>query len=123
MIGERLVEVVAHIPAHAQPVGSHPHELAFGADPFQEHHQLEPKEDDGINGRAAIAFCVAAAHELTHEGEIDRAVQVAVEVVGRHQVLQGQRRDRRNSTVFPAHHGVAPFGCWRCWPEAVQAAL
>src|SRR5689334_15589655 len=41
MIGEQLVEIVTEIPAQAEAVGSHSEQLAFGADPLEEHDELQ----------------------------------------------------------------------------------
>jgi hypothetical protein len=39
LIGQVLVQVVAEIPPHAEPVGGHPHQLALGAQALEERHQ------------------------------------------------------------------------------------
>jgi hypothetical protein len=38
MVGQRLVEVLAQVPAHTQPVGRQAHEEPFRAYPFEKHH-------------------------------------------------------------------------------------
>lgn len=50
MLWQGLVQVVAQIPAHAEPVGGQPHELTFRADALEEHHQLEPE----VSSRTAL---------------------------------------------------------------------
>ena len=50
VVGQRLGQVVAEIPAQAQPVGDDPHELPLGAQPLEEQHQLQLEEDDRVDG-------------------------------------------------------------------------
>jgi hypothetical protein len=40
MVGQRLEEVVAQVSPHREAIRDHPHELAFGAQILEEHHQL-----------------------------------------------------------------------------------
>ena len=49
VVGERLGQVVAEVPAQAEPVGDHPHELALGAQPLEEQDQLQLEEDDRVD--------------------------------------------------------------------------
>ena len=52
MVGERLGQVVAEIPAQAQPVGDDPQQLALRAQPLEEQDQLQLEEDDRVDGGA-----------------------------------------------------------------------
>src|SRR5215472_11362367 len=108
MVGQRLVEVVPRIPAHRQIVGDLLHELPLGADPGEEHDELQSKEDLGIDG-GTTAGGVAIGGEATHKREIEDALEVAVEVAPRHCSL---KRDE-DGTVEVAglgwtEHGTPP---------------
>ena len=41
------------VPPHAQAIGSHPHELALGAESFEIQHELQREEDHRTDGRSA----------------------------------------------------------------------
>ncbi len=62
-------------------------ELALGADSLEEHHELQPEEDHGIDARA-VPICIALLRPLPHKTEVQLGLKVAVEVVGRDQGLQ-----------------------------------
>jgi len=68
-------------------------QIALGADALEEHHQLELEEDDRIDARSSPVG-IEAVRPIADEGQVERGFQVAVEVVGRNQVLQrdGDRR-------------------------------
>jgi hypothetical protein len=88
VIGQRFVQVVSEKPADAQAVGGHPHELALRADILEEHHQLQAKEDHGVDAGPA-AFGVQRAHQLSDEGEIQLLFEAPmIEVVSRDEILQ-----------------------------------
>ena len=61
-----ISEVVAQIPAQAQAVGHHPHELALGAQVLEEEDELELEEDDGID-RWSSAFRVVLPDPVADE--------------------------------------------------------
>ena len=88
MIRQGLVQVVAQEPPDTEPVGRQAQQLTLGADPLEEHDQLEAEEDHRIDGGAPDTGDVAVPHQLAREAEVEDAVQVAVEVVGRHQRLE-----------------------------------
>jgi hypothetical protein len=54
---------------------------------------------------------VAIPRQIVHEGEIEHAVQVAVEVVGRDELLKRHQRERSEQLRFRAHHG-RPLSSW-----------
>ncbi len=80
MVGQRLIEMVAEVPAHTESVRRHAEERAFGADPFKEHDQLAFEEDDWIDARSPHAGGITVLDEVAHEREIEHPVEVAVEV-------------------------------------------
>src|SRR5207249_1235188 len=41
VVGQRLTEAVAEVPAEAESVGDGAHQLAFGPQPLEEQHQLQ----------------------------------------------------------------------------------
>jgi hypothetical protein len=53
LVGQGFAQIVADIPPYAEPVGDQTQEVAFGANAFKEHHQLELEEDDRINAGAS----------------------------------------------------------------------
>jgi hypothetical protein len=58
VVGERLGQIVAEIPAQAEPIGDHLHELTFGAQPFEEEDELQcslKKTTGSIEGRPVSA--------------------------------------------------------------------
>jgi len=53
VVGQRLEQVVAQVPAQGQAVRDYPHQLALGADVLEEHDELELEEDDRVDRRPA----------------------------------------------------------------------
>jgi hypothetical protein len=90
MVRERLVQGVAQVPAMRQVERGRLAELPLAPQPFEEEEELQLEEDHRIEPRAPDAG-VAVAHELAHEREIERGLQVAVEVARRHTRLQRHR--------------------------------
>jgi hypothetical protein len=103
MIWQGFVQFVPQIPPDAESVSGQAHEIAFGAHPFEEHHQLEPEKDDRIN-RWASSSRIRILDEVIDKGEIKDAVQSAIKVVLGHQGLQGDCWYRCNDAYFLAHH-------------------
>jgi hypothetical protein len=64
LIRHGLVQVVAQVPADAQPVGRQVQQLPLRADAFEEHHQLQLEEDHRVDGRAFLPG-VLLADQLT----------------------------------------------------------
>jgi hypothetical protein len=87
-VGQGFVQVVAENPPDTEPVGDQTQEQTFRADIFEEHHELQPEENYRINGGASQAGSIAVLHQLPNKGEIEDAVQVAIEVCGRHQFVE-----------------------------------
>ena len=87
VVGQRLVQGVAQVPAVGQVEAGRLHQLALAAQPLEEQDQLELEEDHRVEARSPDPG-VAVADQLAHEGEVERRLQVAVEVPRRHQVLQ-----------------------------------
>ena len=101
MVGQGLVKVVAQIPPHTEPVGDQAHEVAFGADALEKHHQLQLEEDHRINGGASHPGHIAVLHQIPHKGKIKHTVEVAIEVI---------RRDHSRRTA-PAPANRAALFC------------
>lgn len=87
VVGQGLVQVVAEIPAHTETVGANPLKLALRAHPFEEQNELELKEHDRVD-RGPTACGIAIAHQVAHKAQIECALDVAVEVVCRHEVVE-----------------------------------
>ena len=60
-----------------------PHQQPFGANVLKEYHQLQLEEYNGINRRTALAD-TRLLDELPHKREIQRVLQVPIEVILRH---------------------------------------
>ena len=80
MIGQGLVQIVANIPPHAEPICCMLHQEPFGADIFKEHDQLQFEEHDRING-GATTTCIALMHKLPHKREVKGSFEMAIEVI------------------------------------------
>jgi len=57
VVGQLLVQVIAEVPSNAQSISGDSHQLALGADPLEERHELELEEASWIDGRSP-AFLV-----------------------------------------------------------------
>jgi hypothetical protein len=62
-------------------------QLALGADALEEHDQLQLEEDDRINARAT-PFGVQLPRPLPPEAQIERRLEVAVEVGPGNEILK-----------------------------------
>src|SRR5216683_123906 len=80
MIGKRFVQVIPHIPAHAQPISRMVHQLPFRTYTLEKHHQLQFEKHNGINRRTTTA-CIGLLNKLTHKGEVECSLQVSIEVI------------------------------------------
>ena len=87
VVRQLLVEGVAQIPTVGEIEAGRLDQFALGADPFKEHHQLELDEDDRVNGRPT-ALSIELPCPLPDETEVERRLQVAVEIVSRNEVLE-----------------------------------
>jgi hypothetical protein len=109
VVGQRLIEVVAGVPTNGEVVPCLLHQLAFRADPFEEHRQLEAEEDFGIDGGSS-AGGVAVGSEVAHEREVEDAVEVAIEMILRHVRFEGNKDGTIEISRFRrAEHGAPPF--------------
>lgn len=106
MVGQRLVEVIAEIPAHADAVGGDELELASRADTLEELDQMELEEDDGVN-RGAAEGGVALTHQISDKAQVKRALQMPVEMVGGHQVVERDAFLRGKDSSFDSSSPVS----------------
>jgi hypothetical protein len=84
------------------------HQLALAAQPLEEQDQLELEEHDRVEARS-LGARVAVADQLAHEAQVERRLQVAVEVVRRHQVVQrGRHRAVHPAGLRRAEHRQRP---------------
>src|SRR5262249_51686820 len=75
---------------------------------------------------------ITVLDELAHKGEIQHPIQVAIEVIRGHQLLEGDGRQGREVPRFLPHHGDSPFlpplggdqrdpiTTWACCPAATN---
>jgi hypothetical protein len=87
VIGQRLVQGVAEVPAMGQVHAGQLDQLALRADPLEEHDQLELEEDDRIDARPP-AFLIGAARQVTDERQVELGLEMAVEMVSGNQGVQ-----------------------------------
>ena len=87
MVGQGLVEIVAHVPPHREAVGDDAHQFSLATDTFIEHDQLQAEEDFGVDARTARGG-VAILDQFSHEGEIELLLKAAVEVVLWHEIFE-----------------------------------
>src|SRR3954447_15024808 len=132
MVGQLFMEVVSQEPPQAEAVGGDLHELAFGADALKEHNELEFEKDDRVNRRAPTGG-VAWVDELADKGEVQRALDVAIELVGWHEIVErdvdkwGERAALGSQHMSLAPSAGCPSLSWGvrpgAWPtRAVQCA-
>lgn len=55
-------------------------ELAFGAQTLEEEDQFQLEEDDRIDGGTPVRG-ITLLHPITHEGEIEFTLEMAIEVI------------------------------------------
>src|SRR5260370_28630345 len=103
MIGQGLTHIIAQIPQNAEPVCRMAHQLAFRAYPLKKHDELQFEEHHRLNGRTTTV-CIGLMHQLAHTREIKRSLQMAIEVIPRHQVLKGYIDERHKVPLFSSHH-------------------
>src|SRR5207249_9746034 len=65
------LQIISHVPPHAQPIRHLTQKQTFGADVFEKHHQLELEKDHRINGWSP-SRSVILAHEIVDKREIQR---------------------------------------------------
>src|SRR5260370_6239988 len=103
MVGQRLIQIVAHVPAHAQSIRNLAQEQALGADVFKEHHQLQLKKHDWINGGSSNDR-VGLTHQIIYKREIQNFLQMAVKMVLGNQFLQRYVDQCGKRPLFETHH-------------------
>jgi len=82
--------------------------VPFGANPLEEHHELQLEEDHGIH-RGTITARIAFGNEIAHEREIKDAVEAAVEMVCGDEVVERNVHQGEEVALFAAHHGAHSF--------------
>lgn len=87
MVRQRLLQVVAQVPADAKPVGRDLHKLPLGPQAFKEKDNFELEKDHGIDAGATYGG-VAVGHQLPDKREIERRLEAALEVVLRDELFE-----------------------------------
>ncbi len=87
VVRQRLIQVIAQVPAMREVKRHRLHQLALGAQTLEEEDELELEEDDRVDAGSA-ALRVAIGHPLTHEVKIQDSLEVAVEVIAGDQLIQ-----------------------------------
>ena len=73
-------------------------QLPLGAEPLKEQDQLQLEEDHRVDGGSPDVR-VGITHQVAHEAQVERAFQMAIEVIWRNQIFKrdgGQRTKRRS---------------------------
>jgi len=121
VVGQGLIEMVAQVPAVRQVEAGGRDELALGADPLEEHDQLQAEENHRVDARPT-ALGVASRDPAAHEGEVERGVKMTVEMVRRHQRLQrGHHRPVQAARLWRPQHAnplSAARARWRYYGRA-----
>ena len=87
MIRELFVEGVAQIPAVGQVEAGRRDELARGADPFEEHDQLQLEKDDRVDARPS-SVSIEIVDPFTDEAKIELRLKAAVEIARGNELVQ-----------------------------------
>jgi hypothetical protein len=104
VVGQGLVEVVSQIPADAKAVGHNSHQLPLASQSLEEEDKLEFEEDYRVHARATSGG-VAIDDQFPHKREIERPLQVSVEVLLRDEFFEREVREWSKVTLLNAHHG------------------
>ena len=80
MVGQKLVEIVAQVPADTEAVGGDLHQLALGAQILQKENKLELKENHRVD-RGPPARSIAVSNQFAYEREVDGSFQTTIEVI------------------------------------------
>ena len=104
MVGQRLAQVIAQVPQHAEPICGMAHQLPFGADALEKYDELQFEEDNWVN-RRATSMCIGLLHKLAHKREIEGSLQVSIEVIVRNQLIKGDIDERGKGALLHSHHG------------------
>src|SRR6266567_59750 len=103
MVGKRLAQVIAQVPQNAEPICCMAHQLPFGTNALKEHDRLQFEKDHRINRGTPLAP-IGRLYELTYKREIKRSLQMAIEVILRHQVLKRHIDEWGKAPLFLSHH-------------------
>ena len=93
------------IPADAQAVSRDGEQLPFRTHAFEEQHELQFEVDDWIDGGPTTTR-VTVGDQLAHKGEIEYPLEVAVEVIVRDEVVQGDGSDGLKVADLGPQHGM-----------------
>src|SRR5439155_6437717 len=104
MVGQRLIQIVADVPAHAEPISSKLHQESFRANVVEEHHQLQLEEDHRIYG-GATCTSIRLFDQVAHKREIYHIIQMAIEMIGWNKLIKRHHSNRRKDARFGSHHG------------------
>jgi hypothetical protein len=114
VIGDRFVQVVANEPAMSQIEIHRLHQLALGANAFEESDQLEPEEHHRIDGRTP-EIRIELGSQIAYEAQVDTLIDLAIEVVLGDQILQGNRHMFLEISQLMTQHAAPP----ECMPLPV----
>src|SRR3954453_12674658 len=90
MIGQRLIQPVAEIPAVREVEAGDVDQAPLRAEALEEQDQLEFEEHDGVDGRPAPSF-VELLNPLADEAESELSIEVPVEIVSRDEAFERDR--------------------------------
>jgi hypothetical protein len=122
VVGQGFVEVVPDLPADAQMVGGHAHQLSLRAEPLEERSKLELEEEDWIDRWTSVDG-IAVFDPVPYYREIERTLKMARDVVNGNERLEGDGdRAVELAARTGAKHGGEAF-LWRRYVGAQPTAL
>jgi hypothetical protein len=80
-----------------------PHELTFGTNALEEHHELQLEEHHRINGGTTLVR-IGLVHECSYKRQIKYSLQVPLEVILGHQLFYRNRDERGTISLFHSQH-------------------
>ncbi len=79
VVGQVFIKGVAAVPAMRQVETRGRDEVPLGADPLEDHHQLQLEEDDRVDG-GPTTLGIQLSRPITDEAQVELGLQVPVEV-------------------------------------------
>jgi hypothetical protein len=87
VVGQWLVEIIAHVPPNREAVGDDAHQFSFATNALIEHDQLQTEEHFWIDAGTTRGG-VEILHQVSDEGEVELLLKTAVEIVLWHEIFE-----------------------------------
>jgi hypothetical protein len=99
MIRQGFIEAIAQVPAVGQVQASRLDQAALWAQSLEEQDELELEEDDRVDGGPPTC-AIEIGDPLAHKRQVESGIEVAVEMVGRDKLFQGDSHGLIERTEF-----------------------